>query len=134
MVADNTIGLHHVEFHTYTYGFTLSATRTTPHFSQWLLDSHQCRLIVSSALNTKPEIEKDVNKDHYDILTTLLADETSRSFMVDRKTVFNLALTVNCVQSVLDRNPDVQVIFYKTVFCSLQIRIVTVKDSVKLLF
>jgi hypothetical protein len=123
MVVDNTVGLHHVEFHTTqpqhlvnlfidTYGFALSAIKTTSDYSQWLLDSHQCRLIISSVSNTKPDIEKDVNKDHYDILTTLLTDETTRSLVVDRKTVFNLAFTVHCVQSVLDRNPEVQVIFY----------------------
>lgn len=123
MVVDDTVGLHHVEFHTTepqhlvnifinTYGFSLSAVKTTSDYNQWLLDSHQCRLIISSISNTKSEIEKDVKNDHYDILTTLLANETTRSLVVNRKTLFNLALSVNCVQSVLDRNPDAQVIFY----------------------
>jgi hypothetical protein len=120
MVVDDTIGLHHVEFHTTepqhlmnifinTYGFSLSAIKTTSNYSQWLLESHQARLIISSTSNTNSEIEKDLKNDHYDILTTLLANETTRSLVVNRKTVFNLALSVNCVQSVLDRNPNAEV-------------------------
>ncbi|CAF2119938.1 unnamed protein product [Rotaria magnacalcarata] len=121
MVVDETVGLHHVEFHTKepqrlmnifinTYGFHLSATKTGPNYSQWLLESYQCRLIISSVLSSMPSNENNFNKDAYDILTTLLTDETTRDLIMNRDTVFNLGLTVNSVQSILDRSPDLQVL------------------------
>lgn len=124
MVVDDTVGLHHLEFHTTepeqlvdtfirTYGFVLSATRTTPNYRQWFLESHQCRLIISSTTGIGSKIETDIDKNHYDILTTLLGDEANRTLVVDRKTVFNVAVTVQCVQSLLERNPEVKVIFLK---------------------
>jgi hypothetical protein len=124
MVANDAAGILHVEFHTTrpqhlidlfirTYDFSLSATRVTSDYSQWLLDSQQCRLIISTVSNTRTSTTTNVNKDHYDILTTLLNDKTLESLVVDRDTVFNVALAVTCVQSVIDRNPDVQVSLIK---------------------
>ena len=123
-LVDDTIGLHHVEFHTtkpqhlldlftHAYGFTLLAVRTTSGYCQWLLGSHRCRFVISSVSSVNSNIEKNINENYYDILTTLLADETTRSLVIDRKTVFNLAVTVKCVQSLLDRNSDVQVRSYR---------------------
>lgn len=120
MVVDETVGLHHVELHTKepqrlmdifvnTYGFHLSATKIEPIYSQWLLESCQCRLIISSVSSSMTTNEKIINKDHYDILATLLHDEKTRDLVMNRDTVFNLGLTVNSVQSILDRSSDLQV-------------------------
>lgn len=116
---DDTSGLHHVELHTkepdsllnlfvHTYGFNLVATRMTNDFRQWLLESHQCRLLISS-VESNMNITNN-NKDDYDILTTIIQNQATRELIVGRNTVFNVALNVKSVQAVIDRDPDVQVI------------------------
>lgn len=115
---------HHVEFHTVrpnylldlferVYGFQIIARRDTMNYRQWLLASAQCRLLISSVIETsslKSEAPPN-NEQHYDILTSILAHATAREFILDRDTVFNVALTVKCIQSILARNPRVQVVY-----------------------
>jgi hypothetical protein len=119
-MLDETNGFHHIEFHTKNsdylidlfvriYGFQLVAKRITLNYSQWLLKSYECQLLISSVLNSNVNNESHFNNNHYDILTSILSDETTRGFILDRDTVFNIALHVKSVQSIIDRNPDVQV-------------------------
>lgn len=122
---DDTSELHHVELHTkepnsvlnlfmHTYGFSLVATRMTNDFCQWLLESHQCRLLISSMESNMNIINN--NKDDYDILTTIIQNQATRELIVGRNTVFNVALNVKSVQAVIDRDPQVQVNNYLSLF------------------
>ncbi|CAF4946384.1 unnamed protein product, partial [Rotaria sp. Silwood1] len=122
MTIKHATGIHHVEFHTtrpqnlidifvQTYGFVLSATRTTCDYSQWLLESSQCKLIISTTTAVAEKTtEMNCSQNHYEILTPLLGDETTRNLVINRDTAFNIALAVTSVQSVLDRTPDAQVL------------------------
>ena len=116
-MANATNGLHHIEIHTVdpdaildlftrTYAFDLVAERRTCAYRQWLLKSFDCQLLISSVTSGSMEGE---STDHYDILTSLLADSTTRDLIRDRDTVFNVALEVNCIQAILQINPNVQV-------------------------
>ena len=122
---DNSANIfHHVEFHTVrpnylldlferVYGFQIIARRDTVNYRQWLLASSQCRLLISSVSETsslKSESPSN-NGQHYDILTSILAHPTAREFILGRDTVFNVAMTVKCIQSILDRNPHIQVVY-----------------------
>ena len=120
---DSTNSFHHIEFHTVrpdylvdlferVYDFQLIARRETVNYRQWLLRSSQCRLLISSVIETSnlKSTTQCNAEQHYDILTSILAHPTTRDFILDRDTVFNVALTVKCVQSILDRNPHVKVI------------------------
>ncbi|CAF4704260.1 unnamed protein product [Rotaria sp. Silwood1] len=120
-MSDETSGFHHIEFHTIqsdylldlfirVYGFQLIAKRTTFNYSQWFLKSYECQLLISSVSNSNINNEINFNGDHYDILTSIILNETTRDFILDRDTVFNIALHVKSIQSILDRNSDVQVL------------------------
>lgn len=112
--------IHHIEFHTVdpdhlldlfvrTYGFQIIATRTTPNYSQWLLKSHECQLVIS-AVSSLPSNDVPVYKnDDYDILTSILHREDTRDFIFNRDTVFNVSLLVDSVSSILDNAKDIQV-------------------------
>lgn len=126
---DSTNNFHHIEFHTVrpdylidlferVYGFQLIARRETVNYRQWLLKSSQCRLLISSVIETSNlEITAQCNAEqHYDTLASIVAHPTMRDYILDRDTVFNVALTVKCVQSILDRNPHVKVINARTHF------------------
>ena len=115
---DSTNHFHHIEVHTVrpnhlldlferVYGFQVIARRDTVSYRQWLLKSSQCRLVISSV----SEISNTPHEpQHYDILTSILDHAAARNFIFHRDTVFNVALAVKSVQSILDRNPHVQVI------------------------
>ncbi|CAF2411176.1 unnamed protein product [Rotaria sp. Silwood2] len=120
-MSDETTGIHHVEFHTiqpdylldlfiHVYGFQLIAKRITFNYSQWFLKSYECHLLISSVSNSDINNIINSNDDHYDILTSIIRNNTTRDFILDRDTVFNIALHVKSVQSILDRNSDVQVL------------------------
>ncbi|CAF1270700.1 unnamed protein product [Adineta steineri] len=120
-MENETNGFHHIELHTIhpdyildlfirIYGFQLIAKRNTFNYSQWFLKSSQCQLLISSVLNIDLNNENKPNNDHYDILTTILNNENTRDFILDRDTTFNVALHVKSVQTILDKNPDVQVL------------------------
>lgn len=117
-IVDNTF--HHVELHTVqpeqllelfmsTYGFHLIAKRATRHYDQWLLKSGQCQLLISSVCDAQLDGTAEVGTNDYDILTPILNNESSRSWVVNRDTTFNVAMHVKSVPAFLANNPDVQV-------------------------
>jgi hypothetical protein len=117
-MLDKTKGCHHIEIHTIqpenildlfqrVYDFQLIGKRTTRNYSQWFLQSSQCRIIISSVLNI--DQNDQINNDDYDILTSILSDPLNRQLILNRDTVFNVALHVTSIQSILDQNSDLQV-------------------------
>jgi hypothetical protein len=116
-MLDTTNGYHHIEIHTknpknllnlfeHVYDFQLIAKRVNSNYSQWFLKSSQCRIIISSVFNF--DRNNQIN-DHYDIITSILSDESTRNLILNRDTVFNVALHVKSIQSILDQNSDLQV-------------------------
>jgi hypothetical protein len=116
-MLDKTNGYHHIEIHTinpenlldlfqHVYDFQLIAKRITLNYSQWFLKSSQCQIIISSVFNF--DRNNQIN-DHYDILTSILSDASTRDLILNRDTVFNVALPVKSIQSILDQNSDLQV-------------------------
>ncbi|UJR21201.1 hypothetical protein I4U23_024298 [Adineta vaga] len=114
-------GFHHIELHTEhpdrlldlftrTYNFQLIAKRTTSNYSQWFLKSYDCQLLISSVSNYYLDDIIIHNGEDYDILTTILHNDVTRKFIANRETVFNVALHVKSVQSILDNNANVQVL------------------------
>jgi hypothetical protein len=119
-MSDETNDYHHIEIHTIQpdylldlflriYDFQLIAKRITLNYSQWFIKSYKCQLIISSVLNSDLNNEVNSNNDHYDILTSILNHQTTRNFILNRDTVFNIALRVKSIQSILDKNSDLQV-------------------------
>jgi len=120
-MSNETNGFHHIEIHTICpdylldlfiriYDFQLIAKRITLNYSQWLLKSSKCQLIISSVFNS--DLINEINNNnhhHYDILTSILSQKTTRDFILDRNTLFNVALHVKSIQSILDKNSDLQV-------------------------
>ena len=113
---------HHLEFHStdpsallnlfkLVYGFQLAAQYHHSHYQQWLLKSSNCRILISSVRNDFEINEYSLvsNSNDYNILSDLLKTSEYRRFFIERNTVFNVALIVKSVQSILDRNPTVQV-------------------------
>ncbi|CAM4890605.1 unnamed protein product [Rotaria socialis] len=120
-MVDETSGFHHIEFHTIQpnhtldvlvriYGFQIIAQRTTLNYSQWFLKSYECQLLISSVLNSDLNDEIILTNNYYDILTPIIRNSTTRDLILDRDTVFNIALHVKSIQSILDKNSDVQVL------------------------
>jgi len=116
---DETNGFHHIEIHTINpdylldlfiriYDFQLIAKRITLNYSQWFIKSSHCQLIISSVLNSNLN-NNEINHNHYDILTSILNHKITRDFILHRDTVFNVALHVKSIQSILDQNSDIQV-------------------------
>jgi hypothetical protein len=119
-MSNETNGFHHIEIHTICpdylldlfiriYDFQLIAKRITLNYSQWFLKSSKCQLIISSVFNSDLINEINNNHHHYDILTSILSQKTTRDFILDRNTLFNVALHVKSIQSILDKNSDLQV-------------------------
>jgi hypothetical protein len=119
-MSDETNGFHHIEIHTIRpdylldlfiriYNFQLIAKRSTLNYSQWFVKSYECQLIISSISNPVLNNENNSDKNHYDILTSILSNKIIRDFIINRDTVFNVALHVKSVQTILDNNSDVQV-------------------------
>jgi len=120
-MSNETNGFHHIEIHTICpdylldlfiriYDFQLIAKRMTLNYSQWFLKSSKCQLIISSVFNS--DLINEINNNnhhHYDILTSILSQKTTRDFILDRNTLFNVALHVKSIQSILDKNSDLQV-------------------------
>jgi hypothetical protein len=114
-MSDKTNGFHHIELHTIhpdyildlftrIYNFQLIAQRITVNYSQWFLKSSECRLIISSLSNSiRNNNQINSNDNHYDILTS------TSDFIIGRDTVFNVALHVQSIQTILDKNSDIQV-------------------------
>ncbi|CAF4047605.1 unnamed protein product, partial [Rotaria magnacalcarata] len=92
------------------YGFQIIAQRTTLNYSQWFLESYECQLLISSLLNSDLNDEIISSNNYYDILTPIIRNQTTRDLILDRDTVFNIALHVKSIQSILDKNSDVQVL------------------------
>lgn len=120
MLTNEKDGLHHIEFHTInpddlldlfvrTYGFQLIAQRVTFNYSQWLLKSYEFKILISSVSNSALIHQITSSAQHYDILTTIISHNIAREFICDRDTAFNIAIHVKSIQSILDKNPDVEV-------------------------
>ncbi|CAM4787906.1 unnamed protein product [Rotaria magnacalcarata] len=121
VATNETSGFRHIEFHTIQpnhtldvlvriYGFQIIAQRTTLNYSQWFLESYECQLLISSLLNSDLNDEIISSNNYYDILTPIIRNQTTRDLILDRDTVFNIALHVKSIQSILDKNSDVQVL------------------------
>lgn len=118
---DETNAFHHIEIHTINsnyllnlflnvYDFQLIAKRVNLYYSQWFLKSSECQLIISSTLNLNEIFDyNDNNQNHYDILTSILNNKTTRDFIINRDTVFNVALHVKSIQTILEKNSDIEV-------------------------
>lgn len=117
---DGTNTLHHIEFHTIqsshlldlfirAYGFQLIAERITINYSQWLLKSNQCQLLISSLSDVHQHNDIQIDNGHYDILNPIIENERTCNFVRNRDTAFNIAVRVKSIQSILDKNPDLQV-------------------------
>ena len=120
-MSNETNGFHHIEIHTiqsdyildlfqHVYNFQLIGKRITKNYSQWFLKSSQCQLIISTVFNKDLNNEcVHNNTDDYDILISILNHKNTREFIINRDTVFNVALHVKSIQEILDKNPDVEV-------------------------
>ena len=117
-----TTSLHHIEVHTLqpdpildlftrVYGFQLIAQRRTWSYRQWFCQSAHCRLIISSVVSDSNFGQRVApeHDQHYDILTSILTASETRKFVLNRETVFNVALEVKSVRTMLDRHPDLEV-------------------------
>lgn len=116
---------HHIEIHTIkpdylldlfenVYHFQLIGKRQTEFYSQWILQSCLCRLIISSMNNFNSNSTLKIDSNHYDILTSIVSKSLTADYILNRDTVFNVALQVKSIQTILDNNPDLEVINNKT--------------------
>lgn len=112
---------HHIEIHTIkpgylldlfenVYHFQLIGKRQTEFYSQWILQSCLCRLIISSMNNFNANSMLKIDSNHYDILTSIVSKSLTADYILNRDTVFNVALQVKSIQTILDNNPDLEVI------------------------
>ena len=119
-MASKTNAYHHIELHTIdpthvlklfmcTYNFELIAERVTRKYRQWLLQSSSCDLLISSIVDSVLEDTVNIQDFHYDVLTSILSNSNTRDCVVNRDTVFNVALHVKCVRTIIDCNPNIQV-------------------------
>ncbi|CAF0872728.1 unnamed protein product [Adineta ricciae] len=99
---------HLLNLFVHIYGFEVIATRTTRNYSQWLLKSYKCQLLISSVSSVQLNDVTAYKNDDYDILTSIIHREDTRDFIFNRDTVFNVSLLVNSISSILDNTNDIQ--------------------------
>lgn len=117
-----TTSFHHIEIHTIqpdsildlfvrVYGFELIGQRQTAFYQQWFLKSAACQLIISSVDSNVnfDQLTCSKNDQDYDILSTILTNAETRKFILNRDTVFNVALEVKSIRTIVDRNIDLDV-------------------------